>query len=165
MDKVTLRGVEPDDLDPFFEHQQDPEAVHMAAFTAKDPSDKDAFMAHWTRILADKGVIVRTILHGDRVAGHVLSYLDPDDRPEVSYWVDRGLWNRGIATRALGLFLSEANPTRPIYARVARDNLASRRVLEKCGFEVLDQMTGFANARGQEIEELLLVLHTKPEIG
>jgi RimJ/RimL family protein N-acetyltransferase len=45
-----------------------------------------------------------------------------------------------------------------MYARVAKDNLASRRVLEKCGFTVIGEDKGFANARGQEIDELLLEL-------
>ena len=163
--KLELRQVLSDDLDHFFQHQQDPDAVHMAAFTAKDPADRDAFMAHWTRIQADANVIVRTIIFGERVAGHVLSYLDRDNRPEVSYWIDRSLWNHGIATQALAQFLVESNSTRPIYARVASDNLASRRVLEKCGFEILDQMSGFANARGREIDELLFVLREKRQVG
>lgn len=157
-DKIILRDVQPDDLDHFFQHQQDPEAVHMAAFTAEDPSDRDAFDAHWTRIQADHGVIVRTIVYHDQIAGHVLSYRDQEGRPEVSYWIDRRLWNRGIATAALKRFLEVADASRPIYARVASDNLASRRVLEKCGFEILERMTGFAQARGREIEELLLIL-------
>jgi RimJ/RimL family protein N-acetyltransferase len=48
-----------------------------------------------------------------------------------------------------------------MYARVAQDNLGSRRILEKCGFQVIGETKGFANARGQEIEELLLVLPGK----
>jgi RimJ/RimL family protein N-acetyltransferase len=156
---VLLREVQPDDLEIFFQHQQDPEAVHMAAFTAKDPKDWGAFMAHWARIQADDNVIVRTILFGDRIAGHVLSYLDQEDRPEISYWIDRPLWNRGIATQALQRFLTKVNTSRPIFARVASDNLASRRVLEKCGFIIMEELAGFANARGQVIKELLLQLN------
>jgi RimJ/RimL family protein N-acetyltransferase len=39
---------------------------------------------------------------------------------------------------------------------VAKDNLASRRVLEKCGFTVCGEGRGYANARGMEIEEFIL---------
>ena len=42
---VLLRDVTEADLPIFFE-QQDSAANHMAAFTAKDPADRDAFMAH-----------------------------------------------------------------------------------------------------------------------
>ncbi len=47
---VVLREVQAEALPLFFEHQQDPEANYVAAFTAKDPTDQRAFMAHWTRI-------------------------------------------------------------------------------------------------------------------
>jgi RimJ/RimL family protein N-acetyltransferase len=50
------------------------------------------------------------------------------------------------------------NRARPIYARVAKDNVASLRVLEKCGFTITGQAKGFANARGEEIEEWILEL-------
>jgi RimJ/RimL family protein N-acetyltransferase len=50
------------------------------------------------------------------------------------------------------------DPTRPLRARVASDNVASRRVLEKCGFRVIATDRGFAEARAAEIEELVLRL-------
>ncbi|MFQ5420297.1 MAG: GNAT family N-acetyltransferase [Anaerolineae bacterium] len=157
MNNITLRDVVETDLPIFFEFQLDPEANRMAAFTAKDPADREAFMAHWRRILAAASVIVQTIERDGQVAGSVLSYED-EGRPEVSYWIGRPFWGQGIATAGLRLFLANANQTRPIYARAARDNVGSLRVLQKCGFRVIEEMTGYANARGQEIAELLLVL-------
>ncbi len=62
MDSVLLRDVTEDDLPIFFEHQLDPQANYMAAFTAKNPADREAFMAHWQRILADATVIIKTIV-------------------------------------------------------------------------------------------------------
>jgi RimJ/RimL family protein N-acetyltransferase len=50
-------------------------------------------------------------------------------------------------------------PDRPLHARAAADNIASVRVLEKCGFVVTGHDRGFANARGTEIDEVLLTLH------
>ena len=47
---------------------------------------------------------------------------------------------------------------RPLYARAAADNIASIRVLEKCGFVLIGRDRGFANARGAEIEEVVLEL-------
>ncbi len=155
--ELLLRNVVKDDLSIFFEYQLDPEANTMAAFTAKDPADQAAFLAHWDRILADETTINQTILFNGQVAGSVSSY-EEDGRPEVTYWLGKEYWGKGIATRALAEFLREHNTTRPIYARVAKDNLGSRRVLEKCGFTIIGESEGFANARGQEIEELLLEL-------
>lgn len=41
---------------------------------------------------------------------------------------------------------------------VAKDNLASLRVLEKCGFAISGEQKGFANARGKDVEEYILEL-------
>jgi RimJ/RimL family protein N-acetyltransferase len=153
--ELLLRNVVNDDLPIFFEHQLDQEANTMAAFTAKDPTDQEAFMAHWHRILTNKTVILQTILFNGHVAGSVSSYVE-EGKPEVTYWLGKEYWGKGIATWALAEFLTQHNKTRPIYARVAKDNPGSRRVLEKCGFTIIGESKGFANARGQAIEELLL---------
>jgi RimJ/RimL family protein N-acetyltransferase len=155
--ELLLRDVVNDDLPIFFAQQVNKEANHMAAFTAKDPTNQEAFTAHWHRILADATVIIKTIVFDGQVAGSVSSYED-EGKPEVTYWLGKEYWGKGIATWALQAFLAHTNKRRPIYARVAKDNLGSRRVLEKCGFTVINESTGFANARGQEIEELLLEL-------
>ena len=154
---LVLRDVVEEDLPIFFEYQLEPEANQMAAFTAKDPNDQEAFTAHWGRILTAPTVIIRTIAVEGQVVGSVLSY-EEEGRPEVSYWIGRAYWGRGIATRALASFLTEVNTERPINARVAKDNVGSIRVLEKCGFRVTGETTGFANARGEEIEELVMEL-------
>jgi RimJ/RimL family protein N-acetyltransferase len=155
--KLVLRNVVNDDLPIFFEYQLDQEANYMAAFTAKDPTNREAFMAHWHRILADKTNIIQTIIFNGQVAGSVSSY-EEEGKPEVTYWLGKEYWGKGIATWALQEFLAQKNQIRPIYARVAKDNLGSRRVLEKCSFRIIGESKGFANARGQEIEELLLEL-------
>jgi RimJ/RimL family protein N-acetyltransferase len=128
----------------------------MAAFTAEDPADHDAFMAHWIRILGDDTIDTKTILCGGRVAGHVASF-ERSGKPEVTYWIGRDHWGKGVATRALAAFLGRQK-TRPMYARVAKDNIASIRVLEKCGFTLDGEDKGFANARGEEVEEFILIL-------
>jgi RimJ/RimL family protein N-acetyltransferase len=155
--KLLLRDVVEADLPYFFEFQLDPEANYMAAFTAKDPTNREAFMAHWRKILADETTINQTIVCNGQVAGSVSSY-EEAGKPEVTYWLGKEYWGQGIATWALGEFLTRHNRTRPIYARVEKYNLGSRRVLEKCGFTVIGESRGFANARGGEVEEFILEL-------
>ena len=156
MVKVVLRDVIESDLPVFFEYQQDKDAVYMAAFTAKDPSDNDAFLAHWAKIPGDDNIINKTILYDGQVVGHVASFEMFGER-EVTYWIDRAYWGKGIATQALKALLASIE-IRPIYARAAQDNKASIRVLEKCGFVIVGEDKGFANARGAEIEEYILKL-------
>lgn len=161
---MLLRNVANEDLPVFFKHQLDQEANYMAAFTAKDPTNLNAFMTHWHRILTDQTIIIQTIIFNGYVAGSVSSY-EEEGKPEVTYWLGKDHWGQGIATWALREFLTHHNSTRPIYARTAKDNFGSRRVLEKCGFQIIGESKGFANARGREIEELLLELGDAPIKG
>ncbi len=151
-----LRLVLPADLDVFFQQQLDPAAVRMAAFAPKDPSDRAAFDSLWQKTLADPDLIVRTVLYGGQVAGFVV-YHTWFGAPEVGGWLGREFWGLGVATRALRAFLVLV-PTRPLYAHVAKDNLASLRVLEKCGFRITGAGKVFAHGRGEEIEEWILEL-------
>ena len=154
--EVLLRDVEEADLPIFFDQQLDPDANHMAAFTARNPADRAAFMEHWARILGDETITKRTILVDGQVAGNVGSFEQFGER-EVGYWLGKDFWGKGVATRALWAFLREVR-ARPLLARVAKDNLASRRVLEKCGFTICGEDKGFSHARGEEVEELILKL-------
>ena len=156
MTQIELREVRDSDLPIFFEQQRDPEAARMAAFTARDPSDQEAFRRHWERIRADSGALNRTIVWEGAVVGTVAAFKH-DGRREVCFWIGREYWGRGIATAALSELL-RGEDTRPIYAAAASDNHGSLRVLEKCGFKRYGRARGFANARDAEIDEFLLVL-------
>jgi len=155
IDSIRLRETVPDDLAIFYQQQLDPQANYMAAFTAKDPTDRQAFDAHWAKVMADKNIIIRTILYEGQVAGSVLCH-SWDGEPELSYWIGTEFWGMGIATYALSRFLRVVT-VRPLTARVAKDNLASIRVLEKNGFKLTGEGTWFSNARGTEIAELIWV--------
>ncbi|MDH6216098.1 GNAT family N-acetyltransferase [Streptomyces pseudovenezuelae] len=152
---VVLRPVHDSDLPVFYRQLNDPESLRMAAFTPADPADRDAFDAHWKRIRASSAVQWAVLADGD-VVGSAAVYGEPGER-EVTYWVDRAYWGQGIATAALRALLAET-PERPLYARAAADNAGSRRVLEKCGFRVTARTSGYANARGEEIDEVVLTL-------
>jgi RimJ/RimL family protein N-acetyltransferase len=146
-DDVVLREVTEADLPIFFEHQRQPEANKMAAFPARE---MEAFMAHWAKILNDETIVKRTIVFQGQAAGNVVSFVQ-DDRREVGYWIGKEFWGQGIASRALRMFLDQVQE-RPLYAHVAKHNLASRRVLEKNGFSVVgeDQWTNTDDETGEE---------------
>ena len=154
--ECAFREVRDDDLEVLFEQWADPVAARMAAFTAPDHMDRDAFDRRWSRLRADENVLNKAIVVDGEVAGTIGSWGDPGER-EVTYWIGRCYWGKGIATCALDAFLT-VDPSRPLHARVAYDNVASRRVLEKCGFRVIATEQGFAEARSSEIEEVVLRL-------
>src|SRR3954466_14057462 len=85
---VTLREVTQEDLPIFFEHQLDAEATRMAAFPSRD---RDAFMAHWARIMSketNETGILNTILADDTVAGNVV-YWEAAGEPNIAYWLGK----------------------------------------------------------------------------
>jgi RimJ/RimL family protein N-acetyltransferase len=124
-----LREAREDDLDVLFEHQREPEAVAMAIFPARE---REAFDAHWRKLLADPALVVRVIEVDGEVAGNIGSW-EQDGRQLVGYWLGREFWGRGLATAALAEFVQELD-TRPLHAWVASSNGGSIRVLEKVGF-------------------------------
>jgi RimJ/RimL family protein N-acetyltransferase len=119
------------DLDAIYEQRKDPESVRMAAFTPEDPADRHAFLVHMSRVRDDPNAVQRVIEAYGTIAGTIGSFII-DDRTEVTYWIDRALGGRGIASAALQSFLS-VTTDRPLFARAAADNAASLRVLEKAG--------------------------------
>lgn len=153
---VQLRPVADSDLPIFYEHQRDALGIHMAAFTVKDPDDRAAFDDHWRRLRNDPTILMRTIEVDGQPAGHVSSYAG-DVGLEVTYWLGRAYWGRGIASAALQAFLL-IETHRPLRGRAAADNAASLRVMEKCGFVRIGHDRGYANARRAEIDEVLLEL-------
>ena len=154
--RCVLRELRDEDLAVLFEQWADPVAARMAAFMAPDHMDRDAFERRWPRLRADETVITRVIVVDGDVAGTIGSWGESGER-ELTYWIGRSYWGRGIATCALSAFLT-VDPSRPLHARVAHDNVASQRVLEKCGFRVVATDRGFAEARSAEIEEFVLRL-------
>lgn len=153
---ITLTITEKDDLIAFFQFQLDEEANYLAAFTAKDPNDKAAYIEKYTKFLTDPTINMRTIRLNDEIAGSIAKFV-MENEAEITYWIDKQFWGQGIATTALKQFLT-IEQTRPIYARTAFDNYGSQKVLEKCGFIRTGQDKGFANARQTEIEEFIYTL-------
>ena len=130
--QLVLREIEDRDLGVLFEHSRDREAIRMAAFTSPEFDDRTSFERRWARLRSNSSTTNRVIEIDGRVVGHIASF-DLEDRREVTYWIGREDWGRGIATRALQEFL-QLEASRPLYAGAASDNAASIRVLTKCGF-------------------------------
>ena len=154
--QLVLREVEDRDLGVLFEHWTDREAIWMAAFTSPDPDDRTAFEQRWARLRSDSSKTNRVIAIDGRVVGHIASF-DLEGHREITYWIGREDWGRGIATRALQEFL-QLEATRPLYAGAASDNAASIRVLTKCGFLIVGEGREFAHGRNEETNAVVLRL-------
>ena len=155
MSEPVLREMRESDLPALFEIQCDAGAQVMAAFT-NTKNDREAYLDKWRALLADDG-LVRLVVEADgEVVGSATSYPN-GDKTEVTYWIRRDRWGRGIAGMALAELL-ERVAVRPVFASAAYDNVGSMRVLERNGFRRVGVERGFAEARGQDIEEVMFRL-------
>src|SRR6476660_9939915 len=153
---ITLRNVETSDIPIFFEQQLDPEANRIAAFVRKERQVRAVFDAHWKRIMDSTANVNKTILRGEEVAGCIACF-PQEGELEVTYWIGKKHWGQGVATQALKKLLQEITH-RPVFARAAKDNIGSIRVLQKCDFKIICENKDFAQGRGEETEEYIFRL-------
>ncbi len=139
-----------------FQFQLDEKANYLAAFTSKDPTDKAAYLEKFKKHLNDPTINMQTILVDETIAGSIAKF-EMEGDAEITYWIDTRYWGNGIATTSLKNFLTKEH-MRPVFGRVAFDNVASQKVLERCGFVKIGTDKGFANARQAEIEEFIYKL-------
>ncbi len=151
MSSLRLRPVEDGDLDQLFAFERDPAAVQMAAFTRADPSDRQAFDAHYRRVRANPENTLCAIEHDGILVGQIASFTIEDSR-EISYWIDPARWGQGLASAALDAFL-EIERTRPLHARVAEHNIASARVLTRADFVAVGSEVSYADGVAREVVE------------
>lgn len=140
----------------FFVQQQDAEAQRQVAFSPRSPDHRAAFDTHWQALMENDELVKQTIEVDGEVAGHIGCF-EHAGSWEVGYWLGKSYWGRGLGTAALKKFL-EMFPMRPLRAGVAKDNVASRRVLEKAGFQIIDETSGFSLARACMVDEVIYEL-------
>jgi RimJ/RimL family protein N-acetyltransferase len=141
------------DVQIFHEQQLDPEANRMTAFAARE---RTAFLAHWANVLANDSITKRTVVFDGQVAGNIVKYTQ-DAKPTVGYWFGRDFWSKGIATSTLSQFLKLVDE-RPVHAYVATRNIASIRVLEKCGFSVCGSAQTLEDDTFEVVDEFIMKL-------
>jgi len=150
---IELTKTTQEDLETLFVFQTNKDGIWMAAFTAKDPGDKEFYMKKWTGFVENPDIRMQTMRFKNEIVGSVIHF-DVMEETNVSYWIDQQHWGKGFATEGLKAFIKDS-VKRPLFARVAYDNYGSQRVLEKCGFKSIGEEQGFANARNMEIKEFV----------
>lgn len=136
--KVTLRELVESDLPILFKHQDDKGAEEMVGLPSRS---RDDFFDHWHKVMANETIILSTILFEDQIAGYLCSFIKETNEREVGYQLGREFWGRGIATRALQLFLPLI-PWRPLYGVTPTHNIGSQKVLTRCGFVLVGEHEG-----------------------
>ena len=156
MNHIELRDLDDDDLDAIFEMMREPEGVAMAAFTAEDPDDRDAFDAWIDRQRHSADVLCQVVTENGGFAGTAAAFTIDGDR-EVSFWIARHARGRGVATEALRHLVSR-EPVRPLFARAAAHNAGSIAVLTRVGFTEVSRNVDYAPGLGRDDEEIVFTL-------
>lgn len=152
-DDVRLRPHRAEDFETLVAFVDDDEAFYQAGGGARDRTAKD-MQARIEEYMA-KGALFQVVLYEGAVAGYVAAF-EREGRLEVSYWLGRDFWGKGIGSRALGLWVASIRTgASALYARVAKDHAASIRVLEKNGFSAAGEDTYFSPHRGADVAEWL----------
>ena len=83
-----------------------------------------------------------------------------EDEIEIGYWVSEDFWNKGICTEALKIlieFCFKIKNFRKIWGTFFVDNLASGKVMEKCGFQKTNE-TLYLNDLKEGKDKLVYVM-------
>lgn len=138
--RLLLRRWRQDDLPAFTHINGDPDVTRYLTGRPMTPDETRDLLAHIERHWAARGFGLWAVEHlaDRRMIGFVgLSHHRwyPED-VEVGWRLDRDYWNRGLATEGAAACLVQAFDQLGldrVISIVHRDNLASRRVMEKNG--------------------------------
>lgn len=152
----SVRPLREDDLPALFEFQLDDEARHQAAFVGEADRDRDAYVDRHLKHLNDPAITNFAVELDGELVGSLGTFPIEGDT-ELTYWIRRDVWGRGVATAAVAALLEEVT-VRPLHARVVDDNIGSIRVLERNGFVRIGSEDSFADGRQATVTELIYVL-------
>ncbi|MFJ7997225.1 GNAT family N-acetyltransferase [Streptomyces sp. NPDC096310] len=142
---------------------------HMRPWGPIRPADFFTAQAQAHRI-ADPSVRIWHLRDGDLVVGQaVLStiVLGPFRSASLGYWVDAGYTGRGLATRLVEEVCRAARDDLGLHrveAATVLANVASQRVLRKCGFEMIGTAPDYLHIDGAWRDHHLFqrILHNGP---
>lgn len=140
--RLVLRAPHEDDIDALAHLANNANIATKVSrmphpYTAKDAAD----FVRRTKT-GEIGKCVYAITRSDNGAFMSCCALEPQSDPrtlELGYWLGERYWDQGYVTEAAHAVIDMAFRTRPhvdhIDARCRVTNIASRRVIQKCGFQ------------------------------
>lgn len=135
--RLWLRSFVPDDVGDVLEYTSQAAVAKSAGFMLCRTEQQALFFG---QLLQKQDHLVIELKEENKVIGNIgLSPLDVEKKHsfEVGYALNKNYWQKGYMTEALSALCEAAKEKRikVIEARVADHNLASIKVLERCGFK------------------------------
>jgi RimJ/RimL family protein N-acetyltransferase len=142
-ERLRLRRFTPDDIDRLVELDSDPEVMRYITYGVPTPraTYQDLILPRWFAIYEATPLLGYWAAE-DRASGRFVGWfhLRPDridvDEQELGYRLARVAWGRGLATEGAGAVLAHAFTrvgAAKVSARTLARNVASQRVMQKCG--------------------------------
>lgn len=134
-ERLVLRPIDPvADVDAVHSWQSLPE---VARYTPFEPRTREQVAASLAKPTLARLLVLLGDADGAPIGDAMLLRREPADPLEVGYELHPDHWGRGYATeicRALVGLAAEMFPEERLAATIAPENVASRVVLERCGF-------------------------------
>lgn len=157
-ERLFIRPFRLSDAEDVFEWRSDPEVNRFMPYPCDESvGEVRQRIEEW---IADNDKYAIVLKATDKVIGDIsLEWSGKDRAYEIGYNINRGFWGRGYATEAVHGLLDWAAAklgAHDFTAFYAKDNGASGRVLEKCGF-VKDYTGQYSRDNGKKVFEALFV--------
>lgn len=157
--RLVLRPFVADDADDVFAYASNP---RVAQYTSWRAHRSVAESVGFIRMVLARGPEAYTwairLRDDPRVVGAIEFSCEPGDRAEIHYTLAEPLWNRGLMTeaaRAVLLWGCRRHPQlRRIATRAHTPNVASLRVMEKCGLRRVGPRLFESEKDGGTIEQI-----------
>jgi RimJ/RimL family protein N-acetyltransferase len=142
--QYALRAWEPSDLEQYRALLDDPQVWAHLPEPYPDPLTDEVATALIELSNSSNHHSVFAVLRYNRIVGQVRLLYDVDDAnpsvAEISYWLGRAFWGKGIGSDVVSLFSRRCFADNPsittLIARVHRDNKASAAVLKRAGYDL-----------------------------
>jgi RimJ/RimL family protein N-acetyltransferase len=140
-DRLTLRAATPDDVDNLYTLNSDPEVMRYINGGHPTPRQEisGAIIPFWLKFYERDdglGYWIAQSKADQRFLGWFHFRPGPRDDVELGYRLPRSAWNQGYATEGSRALIRKGFTdmgVQRVFAHTMTINLASRRVLEKCG--------------------------------
>jgi [ribosomal protein S5]-alanine N-acetyltransferase len=145
-ERLILRPYQPGDLDAMAAMFDDPDVTAMTYLGRRTRAQTEAVLADYTGFMAANGHGMYAILDRktDDYLGEAGVFMSPLDRLALRYALVKSAWGKGYAVEASQAVLADCFGRLgldALMAGVKPENAASRRVLERLGFVLSEELT------------------------
>jgi ribosomal-protein-alanine N-acetyltransferase len=162
MQKVTLKQSTKEDAEFFYEMMQNKEyqKYYLDRLLLKTVEEAEKYIQECQRESKKSKMFCFTIYYGKEKAGIIDLYKinSKDKRGSIGYGIKKEYWGKGIATQAIkqGLeFMKEKLKLHSCEATTDPKNKASKKVLEKNGFEKIGIAKDYYYQNGKYVDRAL----------